>query len=219
MHRWQGCPSSEDAEDLPTFAPDDQPTGTFRHLVELPLLAVFAVLVAFLVKALVAQAFFIPSSSMAPQLEVGDRVVVSRTAYRLHEPNRGDVVVFPRPGVQIDRPGFPAVILDEALEATGIARPDDNQLIKRVVGLPGETIEGRGGDLLINGEPLVEPYLAAGLETADFDARDIPPDQVFVMGDNRDNSQDSRVFGPVPVDSLVGRAIAVVWPPGRASFL
>lgn len=183
------------------------------------MLVVVAILIAFLVKAFLAQAFYIPSESMTPQLEVNDRVVVSRTAYRLHEPNRGDVVVFPRPGAEIPRPGFPAFILDEALEATGITKPHEDQLIKRIIGLPGETIEGRDGRLLINGEPLVEPYLPPDLVPTDFAAREVPAGHVFVMGDNRNNSQDSRVFGPVPTDSLVGRAVAVVWPPGRTRFL
>ena len=219
MHRWRGCSTADVDGELLPFAPDDPPRSAARQLAEFPLLALLAILIAFVVKALVAQAFFIPSESMTPQLEIGDRVVVSRTSYRLHEPNRGDVVVFPRPDVEIDRPGFPRVIVAEALEATGLTRPSDDQLIKRVIGLAGETIEGRGGQLLINGEPLVEPYLPPDLASTDFGARTVPEGHVFVMGDNRNNSQDSRVFGTVPVGSLVGRAVAIVWPPGRAGFL
>jgi signal peptidase I len=219
MHRWQGCSTARADDELPPFAPDERPRSTARQLAELPLLAVLAIVIALLVKSFVAQAFFIPSESMTPQLEVGDRVVVSRTSYRLHAPNRGDVVVFPRPDVEIDRPGFPRVIVTETLEATGLARPSDDQLIKRVIGLPGERVEGRDGQLLIDDEPLVEPYLPTDLVASDFDERTVPDGHVFVMGDNRNNSQDSRVFGPVPIESLVGRAVAIVWPPGRAGFL
>lgn len=203
----------------PAATDEESSPSVLRQVLELPVLAAAAVLIAFLVKTFVAQAFFIPSESMTPQLEVGDRVVVSRTAYRLHEPNRGDVVVFPQPGVEIDGPGFPRVIFDEVLEATGLGRPDEDQLIKRVVALPGETVEARDGQVLIDGTPLVEPYLPLDLVVPAFEARQVPADHVFVLGDNRTNSQDSRVFGPVPVDDIVGRAIAVVWPPGRAGFL
>jgi signal peptidase I len=192
-------------------------------LLELPALVVVAVLVALFVKAFVAQAFFIPSASMEPQLREGDRVVVSRIAYRLHEPRRGDVVVFPSltEDVPEDQGLLPARVVRDVLEGLGVRQPPETDLIKRVVGLPGEVIEGRGGRVYIDGRELVEPYLDPDLATQPFPPVTVPDDHVFVMGDNRlpNMSQDSRVFGPVPIDSIVGRAVARIWPPTRLANL
>lgn len=172
-------------------------------------------------KAVVAQAFYIPSASMEPQLRERDRVVVSRTAYRLHEPRRGDIVVFPSPAVPAEREGVVEGLVHDVLESVALRAPGDRELIKRVVGLPGETIEGRGGQVLIDGRRLVEPYLAASVVTSDFGPVGISDGHVFVLGDNRSNSHDSRFsdIGTIEVDTIVGRAIARVWPPTRTAFL
>lgn len=190
-------------------------------LVELPLLLLAAIAVTLVVKAVLAQAFYIPSASMEPQLRERDRVVVSRTAYRLHEPRRGDIVVFPSPAVPAEDEGLVEGLFHDVLESVALRDPGDRELIKRVVGLPGETIEGRDGVVRIDGAPLVEPYLPAGIVTSDFGPVLVPPDHVFVMGDNRGNSHDSRFpdIGPIPVETIVGRAIARVWPPNRTAFL
>lgn len=107
------------------------------------------------------------------------------------------------------------------LDTLAIGDRGDSELIKRIVGLPGEVIEARDGHLLIDGRPLTEPYLPDGLRTDDFGPVTVPEGHVFVMGDNRPNSHDSRFedIGPIPIDSIVGRAIALVWPPSRAAFL
>ena len=187
------------------------------------MLLVVAVLVALFVKTFVAQAFFIPSGSMEPQLEVGDRVVVSRIAYRLHEPRRGDLVVFPSVTEDVPSDGgvLPARIARDVLEGLGLRKPAETDLIKRVIGLPGEVVEGRGGRVYVDGLELLEPYLDPDLATQGFDPVTVPDGHVFVMGDNRlpNMSQDSRAFGPVPIDSIVGRAVARVWPPNRAANL
>jgi signal peptidase I len=194
-----------------------------RLVVELPVLLLVAVVVALLVKAFVAQAFFIPSGSMEPQLEVGDRVVVSRISYHLHEPRRGDIVVFP--SLTEDPPEdhgvLPARVARDVLEGLGLRHPPETELIKRVIGLPGEVVEGRGGRVYVDGRELLEPYLDPALATETFGPITVPDDHVFVMGDNRlpNMSQDSRAFGPVPIDSIVGRAVARVWPPPRAANL
>lgn len=221
MIDWRGLRTGAAPGDLDPLDPDERPAPRWRLLLEIPLLIVLAAVIALGIKAFVAQAFFIPSASMEPQLTAGDRVVVSRLAYDLHDPRRGDIVVFGDPDREVpEADGFFVVRYGEdALEALGLVRPADDELIKRVVGLPGETVEGRDGSVHIDDRPLIEPYLPDEATTAAFSPVVVPDAHVFVMGDNRSNSKDSRVFGPVPVDTVVGRAIAVVWPPERAAHL
>ncbi|MGQ0617505.1 MAG: signal peptidase I [Acidimicrobiia bacterium] len=185
------------------------------------LLVLVALAAAWVLKTFVAQAFYIPSGSMQDELEAGDRVIVSKLAYQLHDPRRGDIVVFPSPEATApdDDSALPFRLVEDLLEAVGLRQPPGQVLIKRIVALPGETVEGRGGDLVINGRALVEPYLEPDAVTADFPAETVPAGSVFVMGDNRLSSRDSRVFGPVPTASIVGRAVLQVWPPTDASFL
>jgi signal peptidase I len=191
---------------------------------EIPLLIGLAILIAFLVKTLVAQAFYIPSGSMIPQLNIGDRVVVSKLAYDLHDPNRGDVIVFdapPRaPGAQqaTKRTGVGRVVRD-IFESIGVLQPSTEEYIKRVIGLPGESVQGKDGHVFVNGRELVEPYLPPGDVTSDFGPVVVPKGGLWVMGDNRTNSSDSRVFGPIRRRTVVGRAILRVWPASRAAFL
>jgi signal peptidase I len=176
---------------------------------------------ALLLKGTTAQAFSIPSESMEPQLLVGDRVLVSRTSYRLHDPNRGDIVVFPSPIADPDDDSWAIGIWHDALETVALRDPGDDELIKRIVGLPGETIEGRDGQVLIDGRLLLEPYLPAQVTTGDFGPVKIPAGRVFVMGDNRGDSHDSRFsdIGTIDVDTIVGRAVGRIWPPTRTAFL
>jgi signal peptidase I len=102
------------------------------------------------------------------------------------------------------------------LEGVGLRAPDQTELIKRVIGLEGEVVEARNGRVLVNGRELVEPYLPDDVATADFGPVTVPADHVFVLGDNRGSSADSRFgLGPVPVEEIVGRAILRVWPPTR----
>jgi len=141
------------------------------------------------------QAFFIPSGSMEPTLKVNDRVLVNKLSYKLHPIHRGDIVVFKRPPSEASDPTI-------------------KDLIKRVIGLPGETIEERAGYVYINGVQLKEPYLppdAQGVTTS-LPPLKIPANQYFVMGDNRTNSKDSRFIGTIPRSLIVGRAFIRVWP-------
>ncbi len=191
-----------------------------RLLAELPALVIVAVAIAYGIKALIAQAFFIPSGSMIPQLEIGDRVVVSKLAYRLHEPRRGDIVVFDAPFPQPKEHRSPVERIARGVaESVGVAQPSTEEYIKRVIGLPGESVEGHDGHVYVNGRELVEPYLPRATTTTDFTRIVVPKGRLWVMGDNRGNSSDSRVFGAVRRRKVVGRAFIRIWPPLRSAFL
>lgn len=158
---------------------------------------------------------------MLPTLEVGDRVVVSRLAYQVHDPRRGDIVVFESPEAVEDGDDdpLPVRVVTDFLETVGLAQPSEQDFIKRVIALPGETVEGRDGVVLVDGDPLEEPYLD-GMSIGDFDAVTVPEGHLWVMGDNRGGSSDSRTaFGPVPEESVVGRAVLRLWPLDRIGFL
>jgi signal peptidase I len=174
-----------------------------RSAVEWVAVVVGALVVALVVKTFLFQAFYIPSASMEPTLEKGDRVLVNKLSYDLHDVHRGDVVVFELPADEVGADGI-------------------KDLIKRVIGLPGDVIETREGEVYINDRRLEEPYLADGTVTGDpaqgnnpaITRQTVPEGSVFVMGDNRANSHDSRYSdrGPIPIDTIVGRAFVLVWP-------
>jgi signal peptidase I len=182
---------------------------------ELPILIVVALVVAVLIKTFLVQAFFIPSGSMNDTLLEGDRVMVNKLAYRFGDPARGDVVVFDSP-MEADGDGetiFGALVRHVA-ESLGLSSPD-SALIKRVIALGGETIQIRDNRVFVDGTALDEPYLKQGSYMPDFGPLTVPEGQVFVMGDNRSSSSDSRVFGPIDENEIVGRAFVRVWPPSR----
>lgn len=185
---------------------------------ELPILFIVALAVAIVLKTFVVQAFFIPSGSMEPTLEPGDRVLVQKVVYG---PDRGDVIVFSDPQ---GRPGPDRGIVGgfvHWLSSTlGIERPEHEDFIKRVIGLPGETVELRDGRLFVDGVQIREPYLKGAVDTRDYGPVKVPEGALFVLGDNRLNSNDSRFgLGFVPVDKVVGRAFAIVWPPSRVGWI
>ena len=165
--------------------------SSVRSILEWIVVIVAAVAIALLVRSFLFQVFSIPSESMVPTLEPGDRVLVNRLD---DEPSRGDIVVFRRPD-------------------TWVGQHED--IIKRVIALGGETVEAHDGIVSINGAPMDEPYLSADVRTGDFGPTVVPEGEVFVMGDNRNFSLDSRENGPVPEDRIVGRAILVIWPVAR----
>jgi len=178
-----------------------------RSIIEWVVVIAGALIVALLIKAFLIQAFYIPSESMVPALGVGDRVLVNKLSYRLHDVNRGDLVVFERP--------------------EGDQSQNVKDLIKRVVGLPGERIVIKDNAVWIDGARLAENYLPAGTLTEqgsraqclDESPCVVPEDAVWVMGDNREHSFDSRYFGPIEENTIVGRAFLRIWPLGDVGFL
>ena len=195
--------------------------GIVSFLVELPVLILVALVVAVLIKTFFVQAFFIPSGSMIPTLEIDDRVMVNKLSYTFGEPDRGDIVVFDSPfAAASDDESFISSAWTAVKESLGIQTalvPDD--LIKRIMALPGETIEIRDNTVFIDGGAVDEPYLSPGVIMQDFGPQTIPEDMVFVMGDNRGSSHDSRKFGAIPHDSIVGRAFVLLWPFDRFGSL
>ncbi len=185
---------------------------------------IIAVAVAVLIKTFLVQTFYIPSGSMVPTLEVNDRVMVNRLAYEFGSaPERGDIIVFDSPFAgdadETEEPVLDLVIrtIGESLGISAAAVPDD--LIKRVVAVGGETIEIRDNRVLVDGEALAEPYVAPGVSMADMAARTLRADEVFVLGDNRNGSVDSRRFGPVTESHIVGRTFVRIWPFDRFGSL
>lgn len=164
-----------------------------------------------LVKTFLVQPFWIPSESMLPTIEVNDRVMVNKLAYRLGEPQRGDIVVFRDPRAPELEESLPEAVIRSVLEAVGVRTRGRDDLIKRVIGLPGEAVEIMGNQVLIDGVPLDEPYLQE-VDMPDEGPFQVGEDQVFLMGDNRNSSFDSRRFGPVPLDQVIGEAFLTIWP-------
>lgn len=168
-----------------------------RHLAEWAVVIAVALVVAVMTRTYAAQTFFIPSGSMSPTLQVGDRIVVNKLRSTIH---RGDIVVFRR-------------VATDPQKQYG-------DLVKRVIGLPGQLISSRGETILVDGRPIAQPWLPrlTGLcsETAaDIPRERIPAGHYFVMGDCRGNSYDSRAWGTVPVSHVIGKVVAIVWRNGH----
>jgi signal peptidase I len=211
--------------------------STLLFLRDLLVIFVVAVLVSFLIKTFLIRSFFIPSQSMEQTLVQDDRIIVNQLVPEMNPISRGDVVVFRDPGgwlparVETQQPPLIAAI-DWFLAFVGLSAPDSNDhLVKRVIGLPGDHVIccNALGQLSVNGVPLDEPYVAlppgeTKVSREDFD-RIVPDDSLWVMGDNRYNSKDSRYNGEtplkgfVPIENVVGRAFVVSWPVGHWSWL
>ncbi len=154
-----------------------------------------ALCLSLLVRILIAEPRYIPSDSMMPTLAVGDRLVVEKVSYHFHPPETGDIIVFQSPR-QLQRYGY----------------TKNQAFIKRVIGLPGDTIKIDNGLVYINNQPLVENYIAEAPEYILATPIKIPENLYFVMGDNRNNSNDSHVWGFLPRKNIIGRAVFRFWP-------
>jgi signal peptidase I len=209
--------------------------GSFAR--ELPFLILIAFLLALLIKAFLVQAFYIPSGSMERTLLIGDRVLVNKLVYRVRSVHRGEIVVFNGKGtgfenaVEIEVPGpsngFERVIRD-VQKLLGLGAPGEKDFIKRVIGVGGDTVNccDAQGRVTVNGKPLNEPYIYENSpQTKDDPNRGfhgpvhVPKGQLFVMGDHRGDSSDSRINGTIPESKVIGRAFIRVWPVSRIGLL
>lgn len=212
--------------------------GFVKHLTELPMLVLIAFGIAILIKTFLVQAFFIPSKSMLPTLRVGDRVLVEKLSYALNDPRRGDVVVFEKSvfGASEDVPWHQDA-RNFLRELLGLPTGLEEDYIKRVVAVSGDTIRyvGNPRELFVNGEPVDQSYVKGGKDTISStitkasckgldmevsgDGCRVPAGRIFVMGDNRADSEDSRLLGPIDGDKVIGRAFVIIWPPDDFSSL
>ncbi len=158
-----------------------------------------ALVIAFLLRIFIAEPRFIPSESMYPSLTKGDRLIIEKVSYRFHAPNHGDIIVF-QPPTQLQMQGY----------------DQDQAFIKRIIATEGDTIAINDGVVYVNNRPLQESYIAEAPQY-NMSAMRIPPDSLFVMGDNRNNSNDSHIWGFLPKTQVIGRAVFRFWPLSRIS--
>lgn len=156
---------------------------------------IIALALAIAIRLFLFEPFVIPSGSMEPTLQPGDRIIVSKLSYRFSQPKREEIIVF-------RYPPNPRLVY-----------------IKRLVAVGGDTLKIENNRLYINGKPVPEPYLPRGTNMHDFGPVEIPPGNYFVLGDNRSNSEDSRVWGLLPEENVVGKAVLLFWPPGRVRLI
>ena len=219
-------PTVETPDEPPRQPPPiDKAARNRRLAIEWTVLIVAALVIAFLIKTFLFQAFYIPSGSMEPTLKIGDRVLVNKLSYDLHDIHRGDIIVFsnPHPEPGVDR-GPVGAVLHWLGQGLGVAQPENKDYIKRVIGLPGDVVELNGGQLYVNGVMVDEPYLDPEVDTRPYGPVTVPDGMLFVLGDNRAHSGDSRFppptgLGYVPEDTVIGKAFVIVYPPSRWGWL
>ena len=192
------------------------------------MLIAIAFILALLLKTFLIQAFYIPSASMEPTLLVGDRVLVNKIVYEVREPRRGEIVVFTKDDGTTTEPEGNVIerFLRSLSSGLGVAPSGEKDYIKRIIGLPGETVEMRDGVVIVEGVKVPEALTTEGGYLAERDPNDfgpvtVPDGQYFMMGDNRQNSSDSRFpqLGTIPRDAIIGRAFVTIWPVSRLRLL
>jgi signal peptidase I len=210
-------PTDQGAEET-----DKKQPGLLAVVRETVVLVALAILLAVVFKTFLVAAFYIPSGSMESTLNVSDRVLVEKVSYRFGDVENGDVVVFVHDDLALEPNGSSnpiARFFSSLGQAIGLVPPSDRDFIKRVVGVPGDEIACQDGRLLRNGKPVAEPYLDPGVTTDGCKTTVVPAGKLYVMGDNRTNSQDSRAFGVIDRSDLVGRAFVRIWPLTHVGWL
>ncbi|ERN40758.1 signal peptidase I [Rubidibacter lacunae KORDI 51-2] len=186
------------AKDRPSEGPPPAPKSPRGALRENIQTLAIALVLALLIRTFIAEPRFIPSESMLPTLEVGDRLVIEKVSYRFRPPRRGEIVVFTPPPL-LQQQGYES----------------DQAFIKRVVAIEGDRLRVRNGRVFLDGRPLDESAYIAEPPAYPLGPVVVPPESLFVMGDNRNNSRDSHIWGFLPADHALGRAVFRFWPPSR----
>ena len=194
--------SAPDAEAPPDEVPPARARPRTRSIIEWVAVVVVAVLVSLLIRTYVFQTFFIPSGSMEPTLQVGDRIVVSKLSTEFGTIHIGDILVF----------RAPAAVRTECGD-------DVADLVKRVIGLPGDHLTSKGNTIYVNGSPLKQPWTHYEPIGKAIGNVTVPRNHYFMMGDNESDSCDSRFWGTVPRSSIIGKAFLRIWPLSRFGFL
>ncbi len=180
-----------------TDAENNASSKALRSLRENLILIAIALVLAFFIRTFIAEPRYIPSNSMLPTLHTGDRLVVEKVSYRFNSPKFGDIVVF-QPPPELQRRGY----------------SQDQAFIKRIIGTPGDTLKINDGKVYLNGNLLQEDYIKEP-PLQGFPLVKVPQNQYFMMGDNRNDSNDSRYWGFLPKQNMIGKASFRFWPPER----
>lgn len=213
--------TAEAAADTGDDPRQDRGNGAGSFLRELPVLLLIAFVLAFLLRTFVLQVFFIPSTSMAPTLEIDDRIVVEKLTYLVRDPRRGEVVVFEGENVEdvaVDQSTGARVVRGIG-QFLGVVPANARDFVKRVIGVEGDEVVIEDGQVFVNGTAIEEPYVVYP-DASDYGPVTVPEDHLFFLGDNRPNSSDSRRgLGMVPEEAVVGRAVVILWPFDHAGSL
>ena len=195
-----------------------RPKSTLGAIVELVVIVGFAIGLALLIQQFVVKPFQIPSESMVPTIEKGQRILAERVSYRFGDPEIGDIVVFTPPKGAASSTCGSDNDGGRLLCDTPTPEQADNNFIKRIVATPGDELYIEDGHAIVNGEPIEDDFTRpcnGGMGCNFREPITIPEDHYFMMGDNRGSSEDSRFWGPVPRDWIIGQAVATYWPVDR----